>query len=459
MITSRRTAAAASRSSSLQAALLALALLASTSTANAQEAPAIKSLTGAYNVSGMQLYRALTQAPGNLVLSPYSIGTALGMAYSGARGETEREMAAVLKLDAPRAQIDAANKMLLQLLAGYDRTSGPGYCPPGFRWTGSRCEAAPGAHGECRFSSVKQGDVCAAAPGLPSASLRVANALVLPKDAPGVTKAYAEALRDSYAAVVLNGAGVDDINAWVAARTAGKIDRIVDSLPPNAGPMLINAVHLKAQWLVPFLEEATIDGDFRISAAAKVRVPMMRQREQLALVERPGYRAVKLDYTAGGLAMLIVLPEAVDGLEAVAGKLDALELGLLGAALQQAQPRLVALNLPRFRAALAADLVEPLRGAGLRLPFSDTADFSGMSDSPRGLKIGSIKHRAVIEVNEQGTEAAAATSIGMVATGAPFEQPQPVPFVVDRPFLFVVADTNSGAVLFHGRIADPSRRE
>jgi serpin B len=443
---------------SLQAALVTLALLVAMCPANAQEAPVVKPLTEGYNASGLQLFRALTQAPGNVVLSPYSIGTALAMAYSGARGETEREMAAVLKLDGRRAQIEAANKALLQLLAGYDRTSDPGYCPPGFHWTGSRCEAAPDARGECRFPSVRQGDVCVAAPDLPSASLRVANALVLPKAAPGVAKAYAEILRDSYAAVVLNGAGVDEINAWVAAKTDGKIDGIVDSLPRDAGPTLINAIHLKAQWLVPFLEEDTVDGDFSISATAKVRVPMMRQREQLTLVERPGYRAVRLDYAAGGLAMLIVLPEAVDGLQAVTGQLDAAELGLLAAALHQAQPRLVALALPRFRAALSADLVEPLRGAGLRLPFSDAADFSGMSASPWGLKIGSIKHRAVIEVNEQGTEAAAATSIGMVAASAPFEQPQPVPFVVDRPFLFMVVDTNSGAVLFQGRIADPSRR-
>jgi len=459
MFSFRRTAVAELRSLSLQAAFLTLALLAPTCTSNAQEAPVIKSLTGGYNASGLQLYHALKEAPGNVVLSPYSIGTALAMAYSGARGETGREMAAILKLDGPRAQIDAANKGLLQLFAGYDRTSDPGYCPAGFHWSDSRCEAAPDASGECRFPSVRQGDVCVAAPSLPSARLRVANALVLPKEAPGVTQAYAETLHDSYAADVLNGAGVDDINAWVAARTAGKIDRIVDSLPRGAGPMLINAVHLKAQWLVPFLEEATVDGEFSISAAAKVSVPMMRQREQLALVQRPGYSAVRLDYAGGGPAMLIVLPEAVDGLEAVTRRLDVVELGLLAAALQQAQPRLVALTLPRFRAALSADLVEPLRGAGLRLPFSDAADFSGMSDSPRGLKIGSIRHRAVIEVNEHGTEAAAATSIGMVAASAPFEQPQPVPFVVDRAFLFMVVDTHSGAVLFQGRIADPSRRE
>ena len=316
--------------------------------------------------------------------------------------------------------------------------------------------------GNCPPLTTRQADICVAPANLPSVKLLAANALALPKGGVGVSEAYAAVLRDSYAAAVLQGAGVDAINAWVAERTAGKIDRIVDTLPQVAGPVLINAVYLKAAWHSPFAAAATRDGDFSLSAAVRVRVPMMRQQEELALAERAGYRALRLDYAERSLGLIVVLPQEVEGLDRVADKLDAAELTSLLAALKGASHRLVEVALPRFKAAFSADLVPPLQDAGMRLAFSDAADFSGMTGSgPRvaGLKIAAIKHRAVIEVDERGTEAAAATSVAMAPTSAPLEPPRPVAFVVDRPFLFLVVDNASGAVLFQGRIADPRRRD
>lgn len=440
----------------------ALSVLAAAGAAEAQEADTMKALTRGYNDSGLALYRALARAPGNLVLSPYSIGSAMAMVRSGARGETEREIAAALKHSLPREAIDAANAAVLALLRGYDRTADPGFCPKGTRRAGQHCEAAPAADGNCPPLTTRQADICVAPANLPSVKLLAANALALPKGGVGVSEAYAAVLRDSYAAAVLQGGGVDAINAWVAERTAGKIDRIVDTLPQVPGPVLINAVYLKAAWHSPFAAAATRDGDFSIAAAVRVPVPMMRQQEELALIERAGYRAVRLDYAERSLGLVVVLPQEVEGLDRVAGKLDVAELTSLLAALKGAPHRLVALALPRFKAAFSADLVPPLQGAGMRLAFSDAADFSGMTGSgPRvaGLKIAAIRHRAVIEVDERGTEAAAATSVTMAPTSAPLEPPRPVPFVVDRPFLFLVLDDASGAVLFQGRIADPRRRD
>jgi serpin B len=440
----------------------ALLMLALAGVAEAQEAGMMKALAHDYNASGLALYRALARRPGNVVLSPYSIGSALAMVHSGARGETEREMAAALKMSLPREAVDAANAALLNHLKGYDRTADPGYCPKGTHRAGDRCEAAPAPGGGCPPLATREGDTCVASPSLPSATLVVANALALPKGAPGVSKAYAGVLRDSYAAAVLEGGGAADINAWVAQRTAGKIGRIVDALPHDAGPVLINAVYLKAAWHSPFALSATRDGDFSLSATARVRVPMMHQLADLALVERAGWRALRLDYAERSLSLIVVLPQEVEGIDRVAEGLDAAELTGLIAALRGARPKLVALALPRFKATSSADLAAPLQAAGMRLAFSDAADFSGMTGGGArvaGLKIAAVKHRAVIEVDERGTEAAAATSAVMAPTSALLDPPQPVPFVVDRPFLFLVVDNASGAVLFQGRLADPRRQD
>jgi serpin B len=220
---------------------------------------------------------------------------------------------------------------------------------------------------------------------------------------------------------------------------------------------LVNAVYLKAAWASAFPESATRDDDFRLTAGRRVRVPTMRQTGEFGLVERAGYRAIRLGYSVGSLAMVVVLPNEVDGLDRVAGRLDAGELASLLGSLKRAPQRRVALALPRFKAAFAADLVAPLQKAGMRLAFGDSADFSGMTGrapGEGGLKILGVRHRAMIEVNETGTEAAAATVVVMAPTSAPRLE-RPLPFVVDRPFLFLVVDDASGAVLFQGRIADP----
>jgi serpin B len=367
-------------------------------------------------------------------------------------------MASVLKHSLSRDATDLANAALLAILNGYDRTSRPDYCPKAARWTGTRCEAAPAEGGGCPLSMELEGGTCVGRPAGPSAILVAANALLLPKSAGPVAEDYKATLRDKYAAAVHQDVRADEINAWVKTKTAGKIERIVDALDPDAGPVLVNAVYLKAAWASDFPAANTREDDFRVSARERVRVPTMHQDAEFALVERTGYRAIRLEYTERSLAMLVVLPNEDEGIAQVTRRIDAGEVAALSRALQRGPRRPVALALPRFKATFTADLVAPLQKAGMRLAFSDDADFSGMRGPTRAaarLKIASVKHRAVIEVTEAGTEAAAATSVGMVTASAPIERTTPIPFVVDRPFLFLVVDTASGAVLFQGRIVDP----
>ena len=180
---------------------------------------------------------------------------------------------------------------------------------------------------------------------------------------------------------------------------------------------------------------------------------MMHQVASYAVLARPGFRAIRLPYEVRSLGMIVVLPDKIDGVREVGAQLDAGELRRL---MQPATFKRVELALPRFKAAFKADLVPPFRQAGLSLPFENKADFSGMTGRPasdRGLKIGQIAHRAVVEVEEEGTEAAAATAIVMVPAAARPDVPEP--FRVDRPFLFYLVDDKTGAILFQGRISDP----
>jgi serpin B len=262
-------------------------------------------------------------------------------------------------------------------------------------------------------------------------------------------------LKDKFAAELFQDVGLAEINGWVAGKTEGKIERILDRLDDSAVAVLLNAIYLKAAWASAFSRQDTREEPFSLSASQQVGVPMMRKQASVPLVAREGYQAVRLPYVVGTIGMIVVLPDNVDGLAAVGAKLDAAELSGLLAALRAGEPKAVSLALPRFKVAYRADLVAPFRSAGLTLPFDPArADFSGiLAPTAEGrLAIGQIVHRAVIEVQEEGTEAAAATAVVMVLTSAPSSRSA---FRVDRPFLFYLVDDTTGAILFQGRVVDP----
>ena len=415
-------------------------------------------LTRAYNASGQQLFEQFSTAPGNIVFSPYSIGTAMAMALAGARGETEREMVGVLKHRLDRPEIDAVNAMVLSILNGYDRSTTTPACPEGMRLNAPHCEGALPGNGQCVFPARREGGLCVAAPRFPpSAKLVVADALMLTKHGGVVSKDYIALLKDKYAAEVFEDAGLEQINGWVARKTEGKIDKILDRLDQSSAAVLINAIYFKAAWASTFRKEDTRDDAFHLSSSAAVQVPTMHKRAYYPMVVRAGYRAIRLPYAVSDLSMMVVLPDAVDGLADLAARLGSEEVAeLSGALLRDGQTRYVDLSLPRFKMAYKAELVTPFRAAGMRLPFDpNRADFSGITGRPLSeerLVISQIVHRAVIDVQEEGTEAAAATAVEMSRTSAPAS---PEPFRVDRPFLFYIVDYASRAILFQGRVTDP----
>jgi serpin B len=417
-------------------------------------------LTAAYNASGFALFRQLSTRPGNIVLSPFSIGSAMAMALSGARGETEREMASVLAQPLDRSAMEAANGAVLAGLRNYDKSALAPKCPAGMEPNGDHCESKLPANGQCTFAARREGAKCVA-PGsaVPSARLMTANALMLTKRGDLVAADYAALLRDKYGAEVFHNAGLDDINGWVKRKTEGKIEQILDRLDSSSPAVILNAVYFKAKWAATFSKSATTDDDFNLSRQKKITVPMMRRTGTNALVARPLYRAIRLPYEVGSLGMVIVLPNEPDGLDAVVRRFDADEWVQLAAALRAPDAiKPVDLALPRFKTSFDSNLASLFKSAGMTRAFDPKqADFSGITGRPPAevpFAIGSVVHRAVIDVIEDGTEAAAATALVTVTASIARPIKQEV-FYVDRPFLFAVLDDTSGAILFQGRIVDP----
>jgi serpin B len=424
--------------------------------AAAQDTVQARMLAAGYNASGEGLFKQFP--PGNVVLSPYSIGTAMAMALAGARGETEREMIAALKQRLSRPEVDVANAAVLSILNGYDKSAVPPTCPAEMRVKNRRCEGSPGANGRCQFPGQRDGELCVTAPTYPpSAKLAVANALMLTRHGHLVTESYAALLNDKYAAEAFRNATLDDVNGWVSRKTEGKIDKILDRLEPDSAAVLLNAVYFKAKWAAVFSKSATKDEPFNLTPTQKVAVPTMRQVGTFSVVTRPGYRAIRLPYEVRALGMVIVLPDAVDGIDDVSRRIGAEELSQLLVALRSSESKRIDLAMPRFKTGFKAELVKLFQQAGMVRAFNlKEADFSGMTGRPPAetpFAIGQIVHRAVIDVMEDGTEAAAATAVEFTTTSA--RPANPEVFRVDRPFLFYIVDDATGAILFQGRVVDP----
>jgi serpin B len=412
------------------AGVLASAVIAcgASATGSLQASAADQPTTGlaeSYNAIGRQLAGELAKTPGNIVLSPVSIGMAMAMTFTGARGETAREMADVLKFTAPREEIDRANRDLLAALGAAD-------APP------------------------RAGDASAGSDTRPPAKLAIANALFVTAKNASLAQDYVSAIKDNYAAEMFAAAKLDDVNAWVRGKTAGKIETILKDLSPNSVAVLLNAIYFKAAWAEPFDKQQTRDEAFSISPDGTVPVPMMQRSGRYAWVAGDGFKAIVLPYAGQStIGMIIAVPDDVGGLAAMSDRLDLQQQTRLLAQLgkQPAQP--VALALPRFKAAYEGQLVPAFEQLGMHLPFDAfKADFSGMTGQPNSegvISISQIVHKAVLEVTEEGTEATAATAVEIFERSMAKRET----FRVDRPFLFFIADLADGAILFQGRIVDP----
>jgi serpin B len=426
----------------------------------AEDQTNIPALTHAYNASGVDLFRQFAASSGNIAFSPYSIGTAMAMALAGARDKTQTEMATVLRHRLGATAINAANAEVLAILNGYDTSGNPGTCVAGARLNGKRCEAPQSSDGRCTYPLRRDGELCVG-PAImpPSAKLSAANALMLLGRGDLIAKDYVTLLEKNYRAEVFPDADVAKINRWIEEKTAGKIRNMLDGLDPNVPAVLINAVYFKSRWNLVFDKALTKNETFRLTKSQKADVPTMHHTGNYAVAAGAGYRAIRLPYEVKSLAMIVVLPNEADGLGHVIDRTDAGQLSGLFATLRKDRKGTpVALSLPSFKVEFKADLVKPFRQVGMRLAFDPkAADFSGMMERPdTGLYLGAIRHRAVVEVSEESTEAAAATVVVPTARSSRRRpEPKPEEFRADRPFGFFIVDDSTGAILFAGRVSDP----
>lgn len=369
-----------------------------------------RALSRSHNAAAIDLYRALAPKDGNVVLSPYSIGVAMTMALSGARGETAAEMARVLHQPLPRERMKEAIAPLTRDLS--------------------------------RFGDRKD------------TALDVANGLCV--TGPGLGGDYVALLTGTYAAQPFTGSDVAPINAWVARATHGKIPSILDSLSANSVCVLLNAIYFKGSWALPFDADLTQPDEFHVDDRTRVEVPMMRQTGQFALVSRDDLVAISLPFTAEGLSMVFLLPKGPGGLAQLERALTPTLVESVVEDLLSKAPERVGVMLPRFSLNYGEDLIPALQALGMRLAFSPTeADFGGMTGKEHSVGavwLGQIRHKAVLEVNEEGSEAAAATAVEAVTRAATARVPS---FVADRPFLFLIVDAKSRAILFMGRLSHP----
>jgi len=366
-------------------------------------------------------YRKLAAEKNNLVFSPASISIALAMTYAGAVGTTASEMAAALHFTLPAAQLHPAfNAMDLAL--------------------SQRGEGKLGADGG-------------------PMRLHVVNAAWAEKSYTFKGE-YLDVLGVNYGAGInlLDFIGAPEparitINDWVAEKTE---DRIKDLLPAgsvNSATRLVltNAVYFNAAWKTPFKADSSFDGSFTTLDGASVKTKFMNATlAQTAGVESAGYAAVALPYQDERLSMLFVVPDA-GTFAAFESSLDAAKLDTIVASLTSQQ---VILTVPRFRIETEAGLVPILKSLGMQAAFSPgVADFSGM-DGTRELYIAGVQHKAFIDVAEKGTEAAAATAVSMGTTSMPMG----LRIAADRPFLYFLRDQPTGAILFMGRVLDPTAK-
>jgi len=384
------------------------------SRSNADPAAA-QDVRAAIDALSTDLYKVMARGPGNVVVSPYSVGIALAMARVGAVGETANQIDAVLHA-ALGGELSAGFNALDQALA-----------------------ERPGKHQ--MFGQTLE------------LELAIASRLWGQKDLV-FERPFLDQLARDYGAgvqVVDYKTAADGarrtINDWVAARTR---DRIKDLIPPGVIDaqtrlILTNATYLKAAWRKRFND--AVDGTFHRADGSKVRAKMMRLSETLGYGAGDDYQTVRLPY-AGGLSMILVVPSA--------GNLDALERGLDGPTLRRAVNGLsntpVKLSMPKFSFRFKARLKDVLGELGMPIAFTSRADFSGITNE-EPLQIADVIHEAFVSVDEKGTEAAAAAAqvyrLSIVAL-------REVELTIDRPFLFLIQDDETGAILFMGRVSDPA---
>jgi len=381
-------------------------------------APAdISSLTDGNSVFAFNIYKLLSEEEGNLFYSPYSISAALAMTYAGASGDTEKQMADTLQFYLSQNQLHPAFNSLDQELA-------------------SRGEGAQGKDGE-------------------GFRLNIVNAIWGQKDYAFLTS-FLDTLAENYGAGLRILDFINEtepsritINDWVSDETEGRIEDLIPqgAISQMTRLVLTNAIYFNAAWQYPFEEDMTSPGVFYLLNGEEVTVSMMEQRESLSYTEGDNYQAVELPYDGQELSMVILLPDSGQ----FGAFEEAIEYQKVKDIIENLERREVRLTMPKFEFDSSFGLKETLIDMGMPVAFSAGADFSGMTGE-KDLFISDVIHKAFVSVDEAGTEAAAATAVIMELTAIP---ETPVEVTLNRPFIFLIRDIETGAILFVGRVMNP----
>jgi serpin B len=368
------------------------------------------------NAFAIQLYGQLKSKAGNLFFSPESISTALAMTYAGARGETATQMAKTLDFTLPPEKLNPAMGALLKQMN------------------------APHT----------------------SYELRLANALWAQQGSK-LRDEYLSQLKDNYGAgvelldfKVATEAARQRINGWVAEKTADKITNLIvpGVLTPKTRLVLTNAIYFKGMWETQFDAAETKVEDFHETDGKTVKAPLMHREGRFEYFDGGTFQELAIPYKSDDLSLILLLPREAGGLPALEGALTpASATAWMG---KLSPVKKVIVTMPKFKMTQEFELKEALSAMGMPLAFENgSADFSGMTDEKPGFVISAVIHKAYVDVNEQGTEAAAATAVVMVGAMASM-RPAPTPvFRADHPFVFLIRDNATGGILFMGRMERP----
>ncbi len=384
--------------------------------------PAAHAQTSGLNEFGFSMYRHLAKEGENVFFSPYSIYTALAMAYEGARGETRSQLARAVHFPEDDAAFEAAVKGINENLEPFKSKVDFNLAVANSEW-------------------IKEGYQVLPEYNTALANLFHSEAFMFstPKDAVG------------------------RINKWVEENTKGMIKDLLSERSVTGGTRVIlaSAIYMLGYWRHEFDKQDTHEAPFFHSGSESFQTEFMSTLSKYDYAETDLYQLVLMPYRSADVSLCIILPKERTGLSKVEAELDAENLA---GTIEGQRMRRVSLTIPKFEAEMSASLAEILKKAGAGDAFDlNKADFSGISGDiaplplERRLYIGDVLHKARVRVDERGTEAAAATAVMMMAGSAgPIREEEPVTFTADHPFIYLIRENKSGAILFMGRYAKPA---
>lgn len=364
------------------------------------------------NTFGFKLFSAIPQNRSqNVMISPLSVSTALSMALNGANGETKTAIANSLSFEGLTPE--EINTIYFDLV-----------------------------------NALKKAD--------DKVVMNIANSIWIRKDFP-VLESFTKVNHDFYDASItnleFNSAALNIINNWVKSKTNGKIPTILDSISPDEIMFLINAIYFNGKWQIQFDPAKTSNSEFKLASGQNIMVPMMKLKEKFTGSQQNGYKALKMPYGRGKFSMVILLPDEGASIENMVSQFDRTKWESLLSSLNNTIE--IDVWLPKFEYSWEVNLNQSLSDLGMGIAFTDRADFTKINpDYP--LLITKVRHKSYIKVNEEGTEAAAVTSVGIGVTSYP---PNPPEFHVTRPFFYVITEEDTGAILFLGKVENPLLKE